>query len=266
MYKKLIHKSLKRPFGLYVRDDIRRQKEKYTILLLHGIATDAKFWEKFINKIRNLFEFQNCRIISLDLLGEGKSPKPDWLEYTIDDHYYSIRKTLKKRNVRSPLIIVGHSMGGLIALNFALHYPVKKLMMVGSPIMPTISDRTILNDFQTLSIKSLGSLATKNPVLGPIVKFVHSLMLQAKYDVDFVAFRRNLQHVVLENGALTELKQIKIPVYLLRGSADAFSDHKTYMQAAKQKNIHFKEIPLIGHQIHGALLSSVVEQLKNMVK
>jgi pimeloyl-ACP methyl ester carboxylesterase len=87
------------------------------ILFLHGITGSRRYWQK---KVRPLA--RDHRLILPDLIGFGLSPKPH-LEYTIDVFRDSVRALVEERGLAGrPMAIVGHSLGGLIALNYAARH------------------------------------------------------------------------------------------------------------------------------------------------
>jgi len=266
MLEKFLYKTLKRPPKLFVRYDIRPKNEKITIVFLHGIAVDARFWCNTISKIENIKAFNHTRIIALDLLGEGNSPAPDWLEYTMNDHVGAIKKTLRKLRIVTPLIIVGHSMGGILATNYAMNNKVDKLMLVCTPLMPAVTDRNFLDKFNKMSIKMIGNLATKNPALYTTAKLMHALSVRKSYDVNKNAFRKTLKNVVMETDSLANIQKLSIPIYLLRGMGDVFSNPVNYHELSKRKNISVWEVPLSGHQIRGPLMTAVLKRLSGIIR
>ena len=266
MFDEIFYKTMKRPPKLFVRYDIRARKEKVTIVFLHGIAVDARFWCNTISKIENIKDFNSARIIAVDLLGEGDSPKYNWLNYTIDDHVGAIKKTLKSLRITTPLIIVGHSMGGILAVNYAIQGKVDKLMLVCSPIAPAVTDQKFLDKFNRMSIKVLASLSSKNSAVYNLAKLMHSLSTRHNYDINRKVFRKTLKHVVLENDSFGSIQKLSIPICLLRGMADVFSNSNNYRELAKRKNISVWEVPLSGHQIRGPLMTAVLKQLSRIIK
>lgn len=103
-----------------------------TVVLLHGFLSSSKYWRKVSELVS-----QNYRVVTIDLLGFGESPKPQRSKYDYDAHISSLNKTLYAHNVREPFILVGHSMGALLALRYANIYNkrVKKLVLTNMPVM-----------------------------------------------------------------------------------------------------------------------------------
>ena len=199
-------------------------------------------------------------------MGAGDSPAPEWLEYTINDHINAIKKTVKDLRITTPLVIAGHSMGGVLALNFAMKNQVKRVMAISAPIISPVTDRTILEKFNVMSIKTLGSLASGNPILYSIAKSMHTLSTHKNYDVNKLAFRKTLKHVILENDSMGNIKKLPIPIYLLRGTSDLLSNHQNYQLASKMKNVSVQEVPLSGHQIRGPLMTAVLKHLVQIIR
>ncbi|MDR2524105.1 MAG: alpha/beta fold hydrolase [Candidatus Nomurabacteria bacterium] len=266
MFDKLIHKTFRWPFELFVRRDIHPKNHRLTLLFLHGLAVDGRFWRDVLSEASKCGAFNNVRLITLDLLGEGKSPAPEWLEYSLDDHMSALEKTVHKLRIKTPLLIVAHSMGGVLAIELARKIPVEKLLLVAPPLMPPVNNRRLLDKLNSASLEILGKMAADNPVLRPIAKFMHSLSTRFHYDVNQVAFRRTMRHIVLENHSMDSIKSLEMPIYLVRGKADLLSNRQNYQKVAKQSNIALTEIPRCGHQIFGALFNAVMKQLADIVK
>lgn len=100
------------------------------IVLLHGMLSSADYWTDVATRI------SGRRVLALDLLGFGSSPRPRWSDYTYDDHGGAIVAALEASKVRGPITLVGHSMGALIALRLAAERPevVRSLVLTGMPI------------------------------------------------------------------------------------------------------------------------------------
>lgn len=107
------------------------------LLLLHGWACDSHDWSFQIPFLLKL----NFRVIALDQRGHGRSSAPS----TVDS--YSLRTfaddavALLQHLQTGPVILVGHSMGSVIASIFAAEYPeaVQALVLV-HPIYSGVPD------------------------------------------------------------------------------------------------------------------------------
>jgi len=87
-----------------------------TILLVHGLASNAGFWRYNIKELS-----KNNRVIAIDLPGYGKSDKGDY-PYGMDYYASQIKQFIEKLSLKN-VTLVGHSMGGQIGITLALNYP-----------------------------------------------------------------------------------------------------------------------------------------------
>lgn len=99
------------------------------IVLLHGYLASSHYF-KWVQKRLE----KDYRIIALDLLGFGRSPKPG--SYGYPEQLEAIRATLRHLGISLPVTLVGHSMGALIALRYANAFPndISKLMLFNPPM------------------------------------------------------------------------------------------------------------------------------------
>ncbi len=89
----------------------------HVAVLLHGKNFFGAYWEGPIRALAAA----GYRVIVPDQLGFGKSSKPD-LHYTFELLAQTTRKLLQELGV-SRAVVIGHSMGGMLAIRFALMYP-----------------------------------------------------------------------------------------------------------------------------------------------
>lgn len=98
------------------------------ILFLHGWGSDLTSFNQLAQELSNKY-----RTIQIDLPGFGGSPPPDkpWHVY---DYSELIKDFLEKIKVKKLEAIVGHSMGGRIAIKAVAEGQVKpnKLVLIGS--------------------------------------------------------------------------------------------------------------------------------------
>jgi pimeloyl-ACP methyl ester carboxylesterase len=97
------------------------------LLLIHGITGNAKQWDDVIPLLA-----QRYRVIAPDLLGHGESAKPRG-DYSLGAYAAGIRDLLVALGHRRATV-VGHSLGGGIAMQFVYEYPpfAERLVLVNS--------------------------------------------------------------------------------------------------------------------------------------
>jgi len=97
------------------------------LLLLHGIGNNCQTWSKVIGRLA-----ETHTVIAPDLLGHGASDKPRG-DYSIAAYANGMRDLLSVLDIEQATV-VGHSLGGGIALQFAYQFPERcqRLALVGS--------------------------------------------------------------------------------------------------------------------------------------
>jgi pimeloyl-ACP methyl ester carboxylesterase len=87
-----------------------------TLILIHGLGSYSPVWS------RNMDELSCCaRVIAIDLPGYGRSSKANYL-YSMKFFARVVERFIEKLEL-GRVVLVGHSMGGQIALTHALRYP-----------------------------------------------------------------------------------------------------------------------------------------------
>lgn len=202
------------------------------IVLLHGMAASLNYWNEYIDPLS-----KTNRVIAIDLLGFGRSPNSD-TDYTTEKHIEAIRQTLKSLNVHEPIIIIGHSMGALLALKFAARFPdeVDRLMLVGMPIYVNSSEakKDITKSKKILEWTYYGRSSqilctTWCYLLRPLSKRLapYYLPKQPKQvGADSVlhtwrAYSESLRHVIETQTVESDLKKLKIPTVLCYGDKES---------------------------------------------
>ena len=97
------------------------------LLLLHGITNSSETWERVAPRLAERFT-----VIAPDLLGHGQSATPRG-DYSLGAHASCARDVLTALGVERATV-VGHSLGGGIAMQFAYQFPERceRLVLVAS--------------------------------------------------------------------------------------------------------------------------------------
>lgn len=101
------------------------------IVMLHGYLASSRYYKKLTPRLA-----RDHTVIRLDLLGHGRSPKPRHSEYNYADQLAAIHDTLAALRVERPFVLVGHSMGALLALRYAQTHSddVSRLVLFNPPM------------------------------------------------------------------------------------------------------------------------------------
>lgn len=101
------------------------------LLFIHGWCCNHQFWREQVS----VFARQQ-RAAAVDLRGHGESDRPDQ-DYSIAGFVDDVAYLCRELRLEQPAI-VGHSMGGVIALNLARKEPglARTIVLVDSPVVP----------------------------------------------------------------------------------------------------------------------------------
>jgi pimeloyl-ACP methyl ester carboxylesterase len=103
------------------------------VIFLHGWASSSKMWAGLLPQLAAEY-----RCWSLDLPGFGDSDKPAASWYSIPNYTLIVNEFARLHEL-GPLRLVGHSMGGLIALDLGARHPERVARLVA--INPVITGR-----------------------------------------------------------------------------------------------------------------------------
>jgi pimeloyl-ACP methyl ester carboxylesterase len=97
------------------------------LLLLHGVTNSSQTWEPVTTALAERFG-----VVAPDLLGHGKSATPRG-DYSLGAHASGVRDLLTALGI-DRVTVVGHSLGGGIAMQFAYQFPERceRLVLVSS--------------------------------------------------------------------------------------------------------------------------------------
>ena len=101
MWDRIIHHWLRVPYTLHTTVDRRVKKPKATVVFIHGIGHSGEAWQEVIDKLPN-----DIRIISIDLLGFGQSPKPHWAIYSVRLQARTFIATILRLRINGPISLI----------------------------------------------------------------------------------------------------------------------------------------------------------------
>ncbi len=155
---------IKRPDGTELHVEFYGPPDAQPIIFTHGIATNSTDWYYAKQHLADRF-----RLILWDVTGSGKSSKSPNNDYSLDKMASDLEAVLAV--AEKPAILAGHSMGGMITLNFCKLFPqhlgnkVAGLMLVNT---------TYTNPVKTATARGLLKVIQK-PILEPILYLIIGL-------------------------------------------------------------------------------------------
>ncbi len=118
------------------------------LVLLHGYLENQGMWRDLIPGLT-----KNHRVITIDLLGHGQTECLGYI-HSMEDNSAMVRAILSELRVRKA-ILIGHSMGGYVALAFAELYPelVKGMVLLNSTSRADSGERKLNRDRAIKAVK-----------------------------------------------------------------------------------------------------------------
>jgi len=159
------------------------------VILLHGWLESWVPWMGTMAALSHSY-----KTYALDFWGFGESGKQG--SFTVRDYIEMVDQFIERLGIEQALII-GHSMGGTVALGLALEHPqrVQKVVVVGSPI---VGDGLAL--FLRLAARRfLASLAYKMPGAIPLGVRLSSPFLARDWKTWYRMFKDDLSRTTLES-------------------------------------------------------------------
>jgi pimeloyl-ACP methyl ester carboxylesterase len=188
----------------------------------------------------------------MDILGFGRSPSEDFFAYTAAEQVAAIAKTIARLKIRAPLYLVGHSMGGLLAVEYASGRDVAGLVLAAPPFL--------LPDEQ----KALAKPASKsNSADSRVSEKSANFMNQFAH---LKAFRAGMKNIVIKGDSWKTINRLRLPIRIIRGKFDSLTLKSNNLTLAKKHpNIKFTEV-LSGHDVKGLMQDEIVKQLAELTK
>jgi pimeloyl-ACP methyl ester carboxylesterase len=221
------------------------------VILLHGYSASVEWWDRVAAAILDQ------RVIAVDLVGHGGSEAPrDSALYGIDGQVEAVRHALDALGVRRA-VLVGHSMGGYVAIALAERDSerVERVVISDSPADASLTE-----------MPTLAGLACA-PIIGPAVDRLRPVdaitgsSLQTGFAADFpvppLAHRslERLTHTgVCQSGAQADdrpaverLAGLGKPVLVLWGERDVLTPTAANVERYRQAGLAPTVIRTAGH-------------------
>jgi pimeloyl-ACP methyl ester carboxylesterase len=222
-----------------------------TVVLLHGYMASLEYWRGVAAILS-----QNYRVVTIDLLGFGNSPKPKCSRYDYEAHVGSLEATLVAAGVTGKFVLVGHSMGSLVSLRFARRNPerIEKLILTNMPIMIG-SEQARAEVYGTRLFYRIALKPGFHTALWPVFKLSviwrllrgnlgRDLRERRSYLFKSTGFSRlrSLRNVIFDNSVDADLKAIGVATVLLSGMQDRKVYLQNLMAMALQPNITTRNV------------------------
>jgi pimeloyl-ACP methyl ester carboxylesterase len=237
------------------------QANGHTVVLLHGMNFYGEYWKGTIEVLRA----EGFRVVVPDQVGFGRSTKAV-IPYTLSDMASNTRKLLQTLGIEKAMI-VGHSMGGMVATRFGLLYPevTEKLVLYNqigvadarlerAPASVDAAYKNLLNQtydavYQGLARYFPGGM---KPDYECYVKIQYGWTLSGNWP-QAAMVRALAQQMVYEDPVVYDWAHIKVPTMEIGGEKDgASADWAKHAKEACQTipQCELVLFPNVGHVPH----------------
>lgn len=221
------------------------------VVLLHGFLENSSMWDSLLSPLRS-----SNRVICIDLLGHGQTGCIGYV-HTMELMADAVKAVIEALKIES-FKLVGHSMGGYVALALADKYPklIMGLCLMNSTVLEDNSDRkknrdraiqAVKKNHKTFVAVSIANLfapynrdrfskeievvkqeALKTPLQGIIAA------------LEGMKIRPNRQHVLQTNA---------FKIMMIIGRKDPVLEYDTLINQTKSTTVEIVEFP-DGHMSH----------------
>lgn len=258
-----LHRFFRVPYTLHYEVFQNPKKPKATYVFIHGIGNNLHAWDEVVRTMP-----PDVRLVGIDLLGFGASPKPTWAQYSAKTQARSVIVTLLRMGFVQTPILVGHSLGALVSVEVAKRYPllVKELVLCSPPFYkPEVIGGKGLKPTEDI-LRTLYRFAKKHP--SELQKYspmaVRLGLANRVLDIndDTVgSYIAALETSIINQTSLQDIARLKLPITIFYGAFDAVVIGRHIVALGKaHSNIIVKRL-LAGHEVTGNYARDLVKKL-----
>ena len=235
------------------------------IVFLHGAGQDHTVW---LLQTR-WFAYHGWNVFAVDLPGHGRSPGPavdsvaglaDWLDAAMT------------AAALDSALVVGHSLGSLVALDFAARYPgrTRGLAMIGTAVPMPVGDplldaaRENRHDaFDMVNIWAHGPEALMGPNPVPGISMLGNALRLLERSADDVLFT-DLNACHQYHEGLARAAAVQCPALLLLGDSDMMTPPRAARDLlAALPKAHSQVLKSCGHMLMTERSGPVLDALRD---
>ena len=205
-------------------------KAKSVLIIAHGLGEHSG---RYGNLLKS-FENKGISVFAIDHRGHGKSDGKRGHIDSFMDYVYDLKlfiEFIKDENRGLPIILFGHSMGGVIASKYAMTYPDDLTMLVlSSPgFEPAFKVPAWKNSIASFFSSRIASLTFSNGLA--VAGLSHDAKAIEEYENDplvhgKITARWAVEFLRTSRECLNNAGNLKKPLLVFHGNADPLTSHK----------------------------------------
>lgn len=244
--------------------------ENPVLIILHGLLGSSRNWLG-VGKI--LSDYFN--VFLLDLRNHGASPHSDSMSY--DDMVNDLFDWIDKNNIDS-FYLLGHSLGGKVAMTYACRYPKGLLGLIIEDIAPKEYNLRYIEEFEAmnnLALESIKNRADADKFMEAKIsdwawrQFILTNLVRDEnknfhWQINLPILTRWLPQIML--NPIKNEDKFEGPTLFLRGENSDFINNDDYPNIYKHfPKVIIIEFPHTGHNIHIENTLGLVNALKSLL-
>ncbi len=250
---------------------IRRFGQGFPVIILHGLLGLSDNWVSFGRRLAEDFD-----VIIPDLRNHGQSPHSFVFDYPslVEDLLEMIREL-----ELTDFFLIGHSLGGKIAMHYAFEYPerLQKLVVVDISLRRYVANtqqQELIDAMQAVDFSVVHSRSEIEQQLKHSVKIakLRQFLLKNAYwsDKDHLAWRINLNSIHenlpgIFEGVVSEKKFEKPALFIRGGLSDYISENDLRDINSNFSDAIVRTIETATHWVHADAPEEFYHLVKNFL-
>lgn len=247
-----------------------KNKNKQSLIILHGLFGSSRNWQSISKQLA-----RNYHVINVDLRNHGKSPHDDVMDYSAMAN--DVSELINTLQLETP-ILIGHSMGGKVAMTLALQKlnSLSKLIILDiAPFSYTHNFDVVINAMSSLVLSTLKSRSDADAQMASFINnpelrlfLLHNLRaVDGKYgwQINLDVIKANMPNIL---GFPSDLAgtNCDLSSYFLAG------ENSYYVEKAHHASIYeyfprakIEYIANASHWLHAEQPRKVIESIQNFI-
>ena len=222
-----------------------------TVVLIHGFLENSSMWTYLITQLKS-----TNRVVCIDLLGHGKTGNLGYI-HTMEEMAKSVMEVLKQLKI-SAYSLIGHSMGGYVALSIAKYDPkaIRGICLMNSTYRADTKERKLIREKAIEMVRRNYELVVRSSFLN---LFATESKTKFKEEIELAlneALQTSVQGYVAAQRGMMErqdhfefFKTLNTEKLIIIGAKDPIMDGDRIIKETSGTTINCEELSL-GHMSH----------------
>ncbi len=206
------------------------EKARAVLIIAHGLGEHSGRYGNLLNSIAG----KKISVFAIDHRGHGKSDGKRGHVDSFMDYVYDLKlfiEFIKEENRGLPIILLGHSMGGVIAARYSMTYPddVSLIVMSSPGLAPAFKVPEWKKSLASFFSSRIGSLSFPNGLSAEGISHDKEVVTAYENDPmvhDRVSARWTVEFIRATEECMANAKSIRKPLLMLHGKGDSIADYK----------------------------------------